>query len=228
MLAKYGRREWMSSGIMCGFLALILFWFGIKYNLNILLTLSPIAIFLWIPFALFFRDPPRKIPNQADAIVSPADGVVKDISIEASPFTPSEKFQRIGIFLSVLDVHINRMPFDVVVKDSLYKRGSFHDARSEHATTKNESNSVLCEAEYQEKRFPIIIRQISGAIARRIVSEAKLGDKFKKGDKFGMIKFGSRTELYIPEGNEFDISVKVGDKVFAGSTIMVKIKGRQN
>jgi phosphatidylserine decarboxylase len=177
-----------------------------------------------LPFALFFRDPRRRIPSDEDAIVSPADGVVKDISIAPSPFDSNEKFKRIGIFLSVLDVHINRMPSNLMVKDIKYSEGKFHDARSPLAASENESNSLLCDAQFGDLKFPLIVKQISGAIARRIVSEAKIGAKFEKGAKFGMIKFGSRTELYLPEKTEFNISVKVGDKVFAGSTILAKIR----
>jgi len=226
MLTKYGRREWMTSAVLCATVSLLLLFAGVAFKLPALIVLSLLADMLWIPLALFFRDPPRVIPCEDDAVVSPADGVVRDIETVDCPFGSGQKFRRLGIFLSVLDVHINRMPLDLTVKTVRYAEGRFHDARSPLAPTENESNMLLCDARAAGREFPVIVKQISGAIARRIVCEAKPGDAFKRGDKFGMIKFGSRTELYLPDDQGMEMVVGIGDRVYAGSTTVARLGTR--
>ncbi|HOK04013.1 MAG TPA: phosphatidylserine decarboxylase [Victivallales bacterium] len=224
MLTKYGKKEWLFTAIISATLSLITLLIASIFKIYALNILSFLLIILWVPFALFFRDPYRKIPLDDSLILSPADGVIKDIEIVDCPFSSGNKYKRIGIFLSVFDVHINRMPLDLTVIDVKYKEGNFHDARSSLASSENESNTILCEAEYKGEKFNIIIKQISGAIARRIVSEATPGKRFKRGEKFGMIKFGSRTELYLPNTEDILIKVSIGDKVYAGNSIIATFK----
>lgn len=220
MLTRYGKKELFLSASVCFTFSLVLLILASVFKIYFLNIFSFLTLLLWITLALFFRDPTRKIPQDEFSIVSPADGIVKDIELVDSPFSSQKKFKRIGIFLSVLNVHINRMPADLEVKEVVYKKGCFHDARNSLASKENESNTILCEAECGEYKFPLIVKQISGAIARRIVSEALPGKIFKKGEKFGMIKFGSRTELYLPDQENISITISVGNKVHAGTTVI--------
>ena len=175
-------------------------------------------ILVWI-FS-FFRDPARTIPQEANILVSPADGTVSDVKIVENDYIGPETLQ-IGIFLSVFNVHINRAPCDVRIEDIIYKKGLFKDARHPDAGRVNESNAVRMTAAAQPHQ-KMIVTQISGAIARRIVCRTEKGDELKRGQQFGMIKFGSRTELYLPASKNAKCLVKPGDKVKAGQTILVR------
>jgi phosphatidylserine decarboxylase len=176
-------------------------------------------IFVWT--LMFFRDPPRKISLDERVLLSPADGTITDISETECPELGG-KALRIGMFLSIFNVHINRMPCSVRVESVTYKKGQFKNAMSADSGRVNESNGVLVTrlAEPQDR---LLLRQVSGAIARHIVCKAETGQEFAQGLAFGMIKFGSRTELYLPV-REFDIAVKIGDKVNAGLTPLVVYK----
>jgi phosphatidylserine decarboxylase len=165
----------------------------------------------------FFRDPHRIVPEGEGFLISPADGVVSDISVIDNPGHIEGKAVRIGIFLSVFNVHINRMPANVRVDGKTYRKGRYINAMKEESSKVNESNDIyMTMTDGPGER--LVVRQISGAIARRIVCEAAEGDVFRIGQKFGMIKYGSRTELYFPVDKGFKTVVKVGDKVFAGLT----------
>jgi len=164
----------------------------------------------------FFRDPQRKIPVDADAIVSPADGTI--VAIEDLSDSPhyDGPCKRISIFLSVFNVHINRAPFAGIVESITYKPGAFKNAMRADTTDINEANTVRMQTE----TGPISVRQISGLIARRIVCRAEVGDTLQKGERFGMIKFGSRTELYLPPNVQ--ICAKMDEKVAGGETILAR------
>ena len=168
----------------------------------------------------FFRDPKRAIPDDTRLLLAPADGTVTDIEAIENEFIGG-KAMRIGIFLSVFNVHINRAPCRGRVEKITYKEGKFKDARSAECSKVNESNDLaLIRADSPQDR--LVIRQISGAIARRIVCAVKAGDQLQAGEKFGMIKFGSRTELFLPANEEVECLVKKGDKVKAGITPLVR------
>jgi len=172
-------------------------------------------IFVWM--LMFFRDPRRVIPLDEKTLLSPADGTVTDIAETECPELGGRAL-RIGIFLSVFNVHINRTPCSVSVERVNYRRGKFKNAMSDESGRVNESNDIVMKR-LVEPRDPLLVRQVSGAIARRIVCEAVPGGEYPQGAAFGMIKFGSRTELYIPlkEGKRpGDVTVKPGDKVNAG------------
>ncbi len=169
----------------------------------------------------FFRDPERKIVCDKLTLVSPADGLVSDVGvIEDDRFEGGKAF-RVGIFLNVFNVHVNRVPCGVRVEGIEYKEGAFKNALDPESAQVNESNSVTM-VRLDEPFDKLIVRQISGAIARRIVCAAVDGDEFAAGDRFGMIKFGSRTELYMPDREELKCLVNVGDKVKAGLTEVVR------
>lgn len=226
-LTKYGIREWLGSGVIALLLLGVNTYFSFAneaYSSSFWAVSGLIAI-AWLCIAAFFRDPKRIIPGDQDALVSPADGVIRDIELiknsEINCFHGKDTL-RIGIFLSVLDVHLNRTPCDMHVEFEQYKKGKFHDARNPNASKENESMTIAGTGYVEGEEFPIAVKQISGAIARRIVCPVKIGDYFVKGQIYGMIKFGSRTELYLPATQDIQVQVKVGDRVFAGSTIVAR------
>ena len=162
------------------------------------------AVLVWL--LSFFRDPQRTIINDPKVLLSPADGTIADIETVDEPFIGG-KALRIGIFLSVFNVHINRAPCTARIEKITYKKGEFKDARDPNAGKVNESNDVAM-TRLREPNDKLLVRQISGAIARRIVCEIKPGDELAAGQQFGMIKFGSRTELYLPADGKFKCMVK--------------------
>ncbi|MDR0600526.1 MAG: phosphatidylserine decarboxylase [Treponema sp.] len=185
------------------------------------------VLFLILIWSLsFFRNPPRNIPKDESVLLSPADGRVTDISqVEDEELG---RLLRIGIFLSVFNVHLNRAPCSARVERITYRKGRFKDARSPESTRVNESNAILM-TRLAEPRDRLLVRQISGAIARRIVCGAKEKDELTQGELFGMIKFGSRTELYIPAGpggGSYEVAVKTGDSVRAGLSPLVRYTGK--
>ena len=180
-----------------------------------------LLLFLVLVWAFaFFRDPGRIIIPDEMVLYSPADGKITDIAIvDDSALGPGTT--RIGMFLSIFNVHINRVPCSVRVENVIYKKGKFINAMSPEASGKNESNDVLM-IRLSGPKDRLRVRQVTGAIARHIVCKAKAGDEYTQGDQFGMIKFGSRTELYIPAGSKFQVDVKIGDKVRAGLTPLAR------
>ena len=218
-LTKYG---WPQVAIFPFLLvsAMVLFLFAPLPGGLIVLAEVILAVLLVFSLA-FFRDPCRIVPEDGSVLLAPADGEIADIEeIVESSFIGGSVL-RIGIFLSIFDVHINRSPCRVKVEKIGYKKGRYLDARDPQAGRVNESNDLfLLRTEMPQNR--LIVRQISGAIARRIVCQAKEGQELAGGEKFGMIKFGSRTELYVPAGSDIECLVEVGDKVKAGLTSLVR------
>jgi phosphatidylserine decarboxylase len=164
------------------------------------------AFFLW-----FFRDPERTIPQEPGAVVSPGDGTVTDVS----PLTKDgERLTRISIFLSVFNVHVNRSPISGVIRDIRYQRGKFLDARSRACADENEQNIVTMEGDGQK----VVFKQIAGLLARRIVFRPKLGDRLERGQRVGLIKFGSRVDVVVDASAR--VNVKVGDRVQGGASVL--------
>jgi phosphatidylserine decarboxylase len=162
--------------------------------------------FLW-----FFRDPEREIPDTPGAVVSPADGKVTDVSVIAAG---GEKRTRISIFLSVFDVHVNRSPIAGVVREVRYQRGRFLNAMNAVSAEHNEQNIVTLQGSGQV----VIFKQIAGLLARRIVFYPKVGDLLQRGQRVGLIKFGSRLDVLLDA--DARLQVKAGDRVWGGSTVI--------
>ena len=182
----------------------------------------------WVPLAAlslveleiitFFRDPERAIPADPAVLVSPADGTITHIEeVEEPEFG---KALRISIFLSIFNVHVNRCPRDAEVTNVRYFPGEYLDARRTESAVRNEQ--LWIDMIEPATRRPIRVKQISGAIARRIVCWLKVGDSLKKGERIGMIKLGSRTDVLIPAGSTSEVCVKVGDTVAGGATVLLK------
>jgi phosphatidylserine decarboxylase len=165
----------------------------------------------------FFRDPNRAVPKDPNLIVAPADGTITDIIEADENEVLKAKTRRVGIFLSIFDVHTNRAPIDGRIIYQQHREGLCVDARRPDCSEKNESMTWA----FENPRATIVVRQLTGAIARRIVAWAEVGDELKKGERFGMIRFGSRTELYLPLNAE--ILVKAGDHVLGGSTVIARL-----
>ncbi len=178
-------------------------------------VLGGVAICLTLFVAWFFRDPERTVPEEKDALVSPADGKVIIVQRLAQCEYMDEPCQKVSIFMNVFNVHVNRIPFDGVVERVQYHPGKFVNASFDKASVHNERNALVVKTD-DGKSFVFV--QIAGLIARRIVNCVTTGERVKKGDRYGMIQFGSRLDLYLPL--TFDVAVKVGDKTSAGTTII--------
>jgi phosphatidylserine decarboxylase len=179
------------------------------------LSLIFLALFLFT--IAFFRDPNRPVPAGPNLIVAPADGRVRDIVELDEKEILKTKTRRVGIFLSIFDVHTNRAPIDGRIVYRQHHAGLCLDARDPNCSEKNEAMTWA----FENPRGRIVVRQLTGASARRIVAWANVGDKLKKGERFGMIRFGSRTELYLPLNAE--VLVKTGDHVSGGSTVIARL-----
>ncbi len=189
------------------------------------LPLAVLPALLLVFLIAFFRDPGRRIAGGPLDIVSPADGVVADIATVDDPEYVGEPSVRIGIFLSVFNCHVNRSPVAGRVEHLRYQPGRFLDARSPRASAENESQSVgiLAAAAPGVAPFRVLVRQISGAIARRIVCPLAAGAVLERGQRFGMIKFGSRTELFLPRRTAAELRVAKGARVKGGLTILASL-----
>ncbi|HLY98783.1 MAG TPA: phosphatidylserine decarboxylase [Candidatus Angelobacter sp.] len=186
--------------------AAILWWLDARIFVVVPILLG--LFFLW-----FFRDPRRTIPAEPGLIVSPADGKITDVSptvLQGKPAT------RISIFLNVFDVHVNRAPMAGVIREVAYKRGHFGNAMSEASAEDNEQNIVTMEGE----GITLVFKQIAGLLARRIVFTKKIGDSVARGERVGLIKFGSRTDVIFM--NPAEIKVAVGDRVKGGASVLAR------
>ena len=198
-------------------------WILLFFALLAVATAAFSAWLWWFFFLLFlftvafFRDPERTALPSPNLIVAPADGTVMDIVESDESRVLKARTRRIGIFLSIFDVHTNRAPIDGRVIYRQHRAGLCLDARRADCSEKNESMTWA----FENPQVTIVVRQITGAIARRIVAWAQIGDELKKGQRFGMIRFGSRTELYLPLNAE--VLVKTGDHVLGGSTIIARL-----
>jgi phosphatidylserine decarboxylase len=166
----------------------------------------------------FFRDPERVIPSEPGAVVSPADGKVTEV---ANVRLDGREYKRISIFLNVFNVHVNRAPVAGVIRGVRYQEGRFLNAMDPACAECNEQNTVTLAADGQQ----IVFKQIAGLLARRIVFTKKIGDKVERGERVGLIKFGSRTDVFLPSAAE--VSVRAGDHVNGGSTILATLKAEE-
>ena len=199
---------------------------GIFYALGLLAVAGLVAYFtsIWWAapplllaafFVWFFRDPERTIPSEPGVIVSPADGKVTHIG---ACRVGGEERKRISIFLNVFDVHVNRSPMAGRIKNIEYKPGKFVNAMDPACAEENEQNTVTVEGEGRT----IIFKQIAGILARRIVFSKRVGEAVERGERVGLIKFGSRTDVLLPLGAE--LTVAVGDHVKGGASIVARFK----
>ena len=192
--------------ITCGFCGLSWFWAAGFFG----------GLLLFVTW--FFRDPERVIPEDPNAIVSPGDGRIVEIVPEKDPLLEKDGYTRISVFLNVFNVHVNRVPIAGKIQAYRYNKGKFLNASSHKASMDNEQSAILLN----NGHVTILVKQIAGLIARRIVCWAKEGDKFQRGQRYGLIRFGSRMDVFVPEGTE--IKVAIGDIVSGGSSIIGYLK----
>jgi phosphatidylserine decarboxylase len=194
-----------ASGMLL--VAAVLWWLTVPAFALIPLLLA--GFFLW-----FFRDPERSIPSEPGLIVSPADGKVTDV---APMQLDGRSCTRISIFLNIFNVHVNRSPISGVIREVVYQKGKFGNAMDAVSAEANEQTIVTIEGE----GAVLVMKQIAGLLARRIVFNHKAGDHLARGQRVGLIKFGSRTDVIFP--SESRMSVKVGDQVKGGSSILARL-----
>jgi len=179
----------------------------------------PLALWAWV--LAFFRDPHRSPPAGEGLLVSPADGRVADVT-PLGPESPlGRDGLRVGVFMSVFNVHVNRSPCDGRVIRVEHRPGAFLDARDPHAAERNESAAVHLLARIAGAEHAVVVRQVAGLLARRIVTDVREGQELRRGERIGMIKFGSRLELLVPRELVGRVKVRVGQKVRAGETVLV-------
>lgn len=184
-----------------------------------LTTLTLISLVITFAICGFFRDPDRIIPDHRDVLVSPADGkVIAAGVVDNSPYYTGQAM-KISIFMSVFNVHVNRVPFNGLVKEISYNPGRFFSANLAKASLENEHNAVFIE---MENGKPLCVVQIAGLIARRIICKIQPGDRVNRGQRFGLICFGSRLDVYLP--TDIKLKVAVGDKVSAGASILGQLE----
>jgi phosphatidylserine decarboxylase len=189
-----------------GFFALSWFWAASFFG----------GLLLFVTW--FFRDPERIIPEDPNAIVSPGDGRIVEIVPEKDLLLAKDGYTRISVFLNVFNVHVNRVPIAGKIQAYRYNKGKFLNAASHKASMNNEQSAILLN----NGHVTILVKQIAGLIARRIVCWAKEGDEFQRGERYGLIRFGSRMDVFVPEGTE--IKVAIGDIVNGGSSIIGYLK----
>lgn len=213
--ARWGAAELVLEGLPLAVLTGLAVWL-----FPYVAPLPAIALALVV---YFFRDPPRRIPDGPGLMVSPADGTVAEITrLEQDEFIGGRAV-RIGIFLSIFNVHLNRSPADARVIALRYSPGEFLNALKAESALRNENMWIGLEEEAPPHRR-MAVRQISGAIARRIVCDLRPGETIGRGHKFGMIKLGSRTELILADADGLEVAVEIGQKVRAGTTILARYK----
>jgi phosphatidylserine decarboxylase len=217
MFTRYG---YTTIGVVAiiSFLLIALSFF--IQNNSIKIALLIFTALLLIGTLNFFRDPERRVPAKKNILVSPADGKIIVMKKNTNNFFTGENCYQISIFMSPLNVHVNRIPISGKVEYLKYYEGKFTAAFDDKASENNERMEIGLETESGK----ILFTQVAGFIARRIVNELKVGETVNIGDRFGMIKFGSRVDVYVPEN--WEPVVELNDKVVAGETIIFKLKDR--
>ena len=212
-IAKEGIREMLLATLLLGGLAWLasLVWWPV--------ALPFVVVWLWV--MAFFRDPPRRRTYGPGVLCAPADGRITEITE-----LPHDDFMggpaiRIGMFLSLFNVHVNRSACTGTVREVIYSPGKFLDARDPDSGRLNEANTVVLDTD-APMPGPVVVRQVAGLVARRIVCHARVGDRLTIGARFGLIKFGSRTELIIPKLPDTEVTVSLGDPVRAGLTLLAR------
>ena len=200
-------RDGYYYGLACVVAAVLLGYLTLPWLAMFPLLLG--AFFLW-----FFRDPERTVPTDAGAIVAPADGKVTDI-VEFEQ--DGRRLIRISIFLNVFNVHVNRSPISGIIREMQYKRGKFGNAMASTCSEVNEQNVITVQGEGKT----IVLRQIAGLLARRLVFKKKVGDAVARGERIGMMKFGSRMDVIFDRAA--DVHVEVGRSVVGGTTILATL-----
>jgi len=218
--AKYGTDEVILISIGCIITGISISILAEYLGIRLLYLVMIFPLVAWCIGLWFFRDPKRSIPDEPGILVSPADGIVQDITELEDSYFPGGKARRLGIFMSPFNVHVNRFPCSGEVIGSEHYPGeclaAFHIAAAE----RNEKYIVTLRLDEGEEKEEIQVRQITGALARRIICRTESGNRVKRGEQYGMIKFGSRVEVFVKSDSLYQWSVGVGQKVVGGQTVI--------
>ena len=216
LLTRYGLREWTIITLAAAVPAAAGVFFGWWW-------LTAVAVVVWLALASFFRDPLGRAPASADPrdLVSPADGLVSAVVEVAEHPSTAGPATIVRIYLSVFDVHINRMPCACEVLGTIHTPGKYLDVRIEESAKVNESMVTRLRS---EGGVLLGVKQISGKVARHIVCPVVAGQRFGRGERFGMIKFGSTTELVVPTAELEKVCVSRGDRVKGGVTVLARVR----
>ncbi len=215
-IARWGRKDLALATVVCGALVALCWWGSRSQPWVLWLAVAPAAV--WLLLVNFFRDPERRLPQGERLILSPADGVVTDLEELDEPEFLGGRAVRLGIFLSPLNVHVNRAPMECSVVQVDYRRGAMHKAYDPRARTENEAAALRIEV--LGGRVRMIVRQVTGALARRIVCPVEPGTRLAAGERYGMIKLGSRTEVWLRADQPVTWRVRIGDAVRGGTTVL--------
>ena len=217
-LTRYGTREWLAMLLVAGFIGSLLAYAGSWWGLSALVVAT-------LAMLSFFRDPWFRRPASDDPrdLVSPADGKISAVFTVPEHEATGGPALVVRIFLSVLDVHVNRAPCDATVVALKHRPGLYLDARTDESAVRNESNLITLAVASPGGERRIGVKQISGAIARHIVCPLSKGDRLARAARFGMIKFGSTTELVVPTAELEKVCVSKGDRVTGGVTVLARM-----
>ena len=210
-LTQYGRREISAASVVCAVAGVLAAW--------VFPPAAAVPLAVWLCVLAFFRDPHRR--PEEEAFLSPADGKV----VEVAPLSGNQlvgEGVRISIFMSLLDVHVNRSPCTGEVARIDHHDGGYVDARRPEASERNESATIVLDHLRWGRTFSVVVRQVAGLVARRIVTDLRLGQRLAPAQRIGMVKFGSRVELILPDELVGEVLVRVGQKVRAGRTVLVR------
>jgi len=221
-LTRYGLKELVIATVCSLVLCVVVAAFAQRLPpWAIAPALAPVLIvYMWVLW--FFRDPERIVPQGKGLFIAPADGRIADIT----NIGPDSELGRdgicIGIFMNIFNVHLSRCPVDAAVESVVHRPGAFLDVRDPHASERNESTTIRLKYEHQGAEHPVVFRQIAGLIARRIVTDLTQGQSVTRGQRVGMIKFGSRLELLVPNELVSKVCVEVGQISRGAETVLVE------
>ena len=219
-LAKYGLRELTIGTLLCA---------GLGWMCFLLLEGSPLLLWpavllvtgLWVFLLCFFRDPERPCPGAEQHVLSPADGTVAEVSEVDDPPYLDEPAVKVGIFMSIFNCHVNRAPVSGTVRCVKSRVGAYHDARKPESATENTRTEIGLQ---RDDGGRVVVNLIVGAVARRIVCAVEEGDRLARGQRLGMIKFGSRVEVYLPRSRVKEVLVERGAKIKAGLDVVAELR----
>jgi len=219
-LTRYARRELVLATLVTGVLITLSVILAVSVS-RLLWVAVGLAVLTWVWVLWFFRDPDREAPEGDGLVVSPADGKVTDVTLIGPESALGREGVQVGIFMNIFDVHVNRSPCSGLVEKVEHRPGAFLDARNPAASQRNTSATVIITHHRNGASYPVVVRQIAGLIARRIVTDLSQGRRLTPGERIGMIKFGSRVEVLVPRELVTEVHAKVGQRVKAGRSILL-------
>ena len=221
-LTRYGLKEIAIASVcsLAGCVVALAFVKWLPWWAMVAILAPDLVVYLWVLW--FFRDPERTVPQGGGLFIAPADGRIADITNIGPESELGRDGVRIGIFMNIFNVHLSRCPVDGTVESLEHRPGAFLDVRDPHASERNESTTIRLRYEHQGAEYPIVFRQIAGLVARRIVTDLVQGQSVTRGQRVGMIKFGSRLELLVPAELVSKVCVEVGQISRGAETVLIE------